>query len=159
VWRFILKGFHFSLPFFPKIHFGNIKKLCFIVKFDKSCIYTPDENNHTNKLYGVSFGNHIQNSVRFGWRSDGKKIELMSFIHEDGKFYYQYLASLRVDKIYELQIIFKDNKSVFSINGIRLGEYVFKKKIFDRMGYFLNPYFGGKPTSPHFMKIWIKNSL
>ncbi len=101
----------------------------------------------------------MDDSVRFGWRSDGKKIELMSFVHESGKFHYNYLASLQVDKIYELQITFKDKKCVFFINSIKLGEYIFTNNVFYKWGYFLNPYFGGKPKAPHFMKIWLKNSL
>ena len=156
MWTYILKGFHFSFPVFPKLHFGKNENICFIVKFDKSCIYTPDTNNHTNKLCGLSFGNHLNNSVRFGWRSDGRKIELMSFVHEDGKFFYNYLASLKVDKVYELKISFRNKKSIFYVNGLKLGEYIFKKEIFNKIGYYLNPYFGGNPTAPHLMKIYLK---
>ena len=80
----------------------------------------------------------------------------MSFVHEDGKFYYNHLANLKVDKIYELQIHMIDKKSVFYINGIKLGHHIFKKNVFAKIGYFLNPYFGGNSTAPHTMKIWIK---
>lgn len=80
----------------------------------------------------------------------------MSFVHEDGKFFYNYLASLKVDKIYELGISFSGSKTIFYINGLRLGEYTFKKEIFGKIGYYLHPYFGGGPSAPHFMKIYLK---
>ena len=57
------------------------------VVFDQTCLYDmPNPDRHDiNKLFGVGFGDHNNNSARFGWNSNNGRIDLFAFVHKDGK--------------------------------------------------------------------------
>jgi len=68
---FIPKGAHNTFRF-PRLYSGNYKALKGHFTFLSSCWYTrPDDHIDwldLNKLCGVSFGLHQQDSLRIGWR-------------------------------------------------------------------------------------------
>jgi basic membrane lipoprotein Med (substrate-binding protein (PBP1-ABC) superfamily) len=159
--RYIFKNWHYSFPPYPRIHTG-INQLTFDFKFDKSCLYETNINNHTNKLLGFSYDNHMKNSIRFGWRCNNDKIELMSYIHEDSKVRYDSICDIETDKWYKGKIWFsKATKGVYMVvydeNDIEVAIHYDKALMQIKWGYLLNPYFGGNDKAPHDMKISINN--
>lgn len=106
------------------------------VRFSKECLYKPQMHQGVNKLFGFSKGwNHMENSTRLGWTSDGEKIIIHSFEHVGGSFESKELYSLEVEKDH---ILFVSNQY---------------PKFF---GYRLYPYFGGVLPAPKDMTIYIE---
>src|SRR5438552_4118608 len=92
----------------PCIHFG-IKKLQFRFKFDGNCLYpiVDTDDDDLNKLFGWSFGYHHKNSIRIAWRPDEKdntKIQVHSYMYNEGKRTMNYIFSVDVDKWYVMDI-------------------------------------------------------
>jgi hypothetical protein len=135
------------------------------IKFDKSCLY--DLNNQDqldiNKLFGFSKGHHHWNSYRFGWRCVENKIELLAYIYVNGKRINEWeqdihLTFLDVDKTYKLSLKSSHNKCYFKVLDefdqlVIIREYPVLSRF--KLGYILNPYFGGTSKAPHDMEISI----
>ena len=127
------------------------------VSFDPSCIYSFNDvdDYDINKLCGVSFGYHHNNSVRYGWRAVGNKIELSAYIYENKERIMESIGLVDTNKFYNIKLFILDDKYVFKIydNGTLLytKEVATSKKL--RLGYHLFPYFGGNRTAPHAMCI------
>jgi hypothetical protein len=95
----------------------------FKVIFDGSAIYeTEDPSNQAdvNKLYGVSDcgKNHMKYSMRFGWRYYQNKLQILWFKHEAGKFTFDVITNIELNKPYTCTLdIFKD-EYIMSVGGI-----------------------------------------
>lgn len=152
------------------IHVASLTSdhLDFKATFDETCVYDlqSKDQNDINKLYGFSDCNcdHLKNSARFGWRwvAAKNKIEVLAYIHKDGK-----------------QILFDDDKNI-SMGYAELGQegsysiyivgdsynfnYNGNLKVFKYRGcsqqrtahYMLYPFFGGDRAAPHQINIRIK---
>lgn len=140
-------------------------RVAYDVMFSKSCLYktmVPENMKDINKLFGISFGFHHQNSVRFGWRDNGVgKIDLIAYVYKDGKRINEWDESIYIETVdvhthYRMEISVGGGHFMFTvIKGDKIvgatiiehGENLFP------IGYHLNPYFGGDETAPHDMNI------
>lgn len=157
----IFKGNHKSIGRRLKLYFGKKRKpIQRWVKFDINCNYTTvmkENQKDINKLFGYSFGFHHKNSVRFGWRSDGKEIEIVSYVYRDGKRINEWdenihVANIECGKFYLFEIemvngkylltVKDDDDKLMGVNHLEHG-----KKLFP-IGYHLWPYFGGDEKAP-----------
>ncbi len=137
------------------------KILTFDAIFDNSAIYTTrDPNNQLdiNKLFGLSDcgTDHMDNSIRFGWRWNNDSLEIHWFKHEEGVFSFDKITSIELDRIYTYEIIItKDTYELWvGEEMVLLNRNCIKDKC--RKNYYLYPYFGGDETAPHDIKILIK---
>ncbi len=155
----IRKGSHFCLHL-PKFQY-NLQELNFIVNFDSNCEYII-ENEHQldiNKVYGISFGNHLKNSFRIGWNyiPNTKVIGLWIFVHQNGKMSWEYIGYTTVNKDIKFNIQFRRNINTIIINwGDNNKEIITYKFPEVKWQYYLFPYFGGTQTAPNTMNIKIE---
>jgi len=154
----IRKGSHFSSGnSFTQLH---QKELRFQVIFDSSAIYKnirPDNQYDINKLYGFSDCStlHHENSARFGWRWNGKSVELHAYCYLDSIRYDRLLDTVSIGRTTELAIKLLPWQYGFEINKeTRFVPRHCSSTIIE--GYRLYPYFGGDETAPHDINIRIK---
>ena len=147
-------GFHF------KPHIGK-RFLQYDVSFDKSSIYQfiDGDQYDINKLFGLSYGMHHTNSVRFGWRSFGvysSKIEILAYCYVDGERVKEeqdnlFIAMVDLNKDYTYRI--NVGESSYLLTVFEDGNHIGSKNIMHRnlpfWGYQLYPYFGGNKKAPH----------
>lgn len=163
----IKQGNHYcsGIKFFP--HFGQ-KFISRIVEFD----YTSEYDHGTvdqldiNKLFGISYGYHHNNSARFGWRSlgwDSNKIEILAYCYVDGHRIRKNEADIslgivNINQLYEYTIYTADDAYYLSVKQHQT--LIKRTKIPHNgvtwWGYHLYPYFGGNLPAPHTIKIYIK---
>jgi len=132
----------------------------FDVVFDSSAIYkTVDPVNQAdiNKLFGVSDckSNHMDNSMRFGWRYYNDKLQLLWFKHEKGTFDYGFIKYIRPNISYSCTMTIQDDSYVMSVDDTCV---IIPRNCnkFNYTRYILWPYFGGDEAAPHDIKIKIK---
>ncbi len=155
----IRKGSHYSLHL-PKFQY-NLQELNFIVNFDSNCEYILGNQHQLdiNKLYGISFGNHMKNSVRIGWNynPNRKVIELWAFLHQNSKMSWEYLGDTIVEKNTKFNIQFRRNINTIVINWGENNKEIINFNFPEaKYGYYLFPYFGGTQVSPNTMNIKIE---
>ena len=127
--------------------------------FDSSAIYsTEDPLNQldVNKLYGLSDcgSNHMDNSIRFGWRWVNDSLEILWFKHQLGVFTFEKITTVNLCETIPMTLHITNNNYVLCVDGTcdsteRLCSMEHKR-------YFLYPYFGGNETAPHRITIKIK---
>jgi hypothetical protein len=157
----IKKGRHYSGFRFPKFHWEQ-KTLKKSVKFTDSCIYDhgDDDQLDVNKLFGLSFGFHHKNSIRFGWRWDTKydMIQLYGYTYLNGSRIIEPITYLLLNKNYVLGIEVCDtcyHLTVYdcddynSFGGRKKFSTTMLKGDIPKWGYHLYPYFGGNKVAPH----------
>ncbi len=152
----IKKGKHRSGYRYKSDYKTNI---IFQVKFDESAIYeTKNPNNQAdvNKLYGVSDcgKNHMESSIRFGWRYYQGKLQILWFKHEMGKFSFEVIKDIEINKSYTCSLVIFLDEYIMCVDDIctvipRACPNEYKR-------YYLYPYFGGDETAPHDIMIRIK---
>ena len=127
--------------------------------FDSSVIYTTEDQTNqrdVNKLWGVSDcgTNHMDNSIRFGWRWLNDSLEILWFKHLNGDFDFGVITTVELNEVNYLELEITDSMYVMRVNDeVRhLSRYCSN----DYKRYYLNPYFGGDETAPHDIKIKIK---
>jgi hypothetical protein len=156
------KGYHSFSPKKFKLFIGN--KISKKVLFYKDCQYEiPGHQLNINKLFGFSRGYHHYNSVRFGWRYMDGKIEILAYMYKKGKRINEWdedihLAFIELDKPYNFILMHKKDTIHFIIksdNNDLLTIRTFSFNPLFKLGYILNPYFGGSEPSPKTMKISI----
>jgi len=130
------------------------------IEFDSSAIYkTVDSLNQydINKLIGWSDcgTDHMENSIRFGWRWLNDSLEIHWFKHELGEFSFDLIKRVTLEEshYYELTISTWDYK--MGVDGTYV--HVPRNCVQNKRRYMLYPYFGGNETAPHDIKIKIKN--
>jgi hypothetical protein len=138
----------------------NKKELRFMVVFDSTCIYAnrkPENARDINKLYGFSDCSslHHNNSARVGWLWNGKAIELYAYCYSDSVRSNKLLGSLALEQAAELSIRVEPGQYIFLWDG---KETAMARGCDSPVigGFKLFPYFGGDETSPHDMRIFIK---
>lgn len=151
----IAAGRHFARGIHLSGLVGNTF-LRFKALFHPNCVYDPQRDpEQINKLYGMSYGLHHRASARIGWRSDGSKIELLSYVYTG--------PSVRVaDPIawidpaqWHTFTIRREKKLVrLAMDDGRPLEYRLTAPW--PIGYRLFPYFGGAFPAPHAMTIEIE---
>lgn len=131
----------------------------FDVIFDESAFYTtkdPRNQADINKLYGVSDcgQNHMNYSMRFGWRYYYGQLQILWFKHEAGIFTYGLLTNIDVNKSYKCTLDIVDDEYIVSVDGITT--VVSRSCSRNLKRYYLYPYFGGDEVAPHTINIKIK---
>jgi hypothetical protein len=129
------------------------------IEFDSSAIYKcVDSLNQydINKLIGWSDcgTDHMENSIRFGWRWLDDSLEIHWFKHEHGKFSFDLIKRVDLCKehYYELTIFTWNYK--LAVDGTYV--YIPRNCPNEYRRYELYPYFGGNETAPHDIHIKIK---
>ena len=150
----------FWVFFYFKMKDINIK-----VKFDKSCLYDPLDNEHDiNKLWGMGFVHHHKNSARFGWRcmtiGKNKIIEIHAYCYIDGKRVSEKLIECMPNEWVELDLDVLKDRYQFkaqNIDGERALKFIPKgdTRFLQLFTYKLFPYFGGNNAAPHDMEMTI----
>ena len=132
------------------------------IMFDSSAIYKcVDSVNQydVNKLIGWSDcgDNHMNNSIRFGWRWLNDSLEIHWFKHEHGEFSFDLIKRISIceEYYYELTISTWDYK--LSVDGTYV--HVPKNCPDEYRRYQLYQYFGGDEPAPHDITIKIKKDV
>jgi hypothetical protein len=154
----IKSGRHRSTISLPQLYI-NKKHLSYSIKFLDSCEYKlPDKNKwDINKLFGLSFGLHHNNSARFGWRWNEEKlaIEVLAYVYIDGKRMREWdsdihIADIKLNSTILIDLSVSDDSYSFKIID---GDNTYIREISHGgvtfWGYKLFPYFGGNLTAPH----------
>lgn len=139
-------GWHFRI-------FLGLTQIHFRARLHESCLYTPIEiPGQINKLFGLAFGRHHNSSGRVGWRSDGKQIELLSYVYTDKNIrIWRSFGTFDANQWHEFKIRRdKHNLSIELIGGIKHHFHLVNPMPW---GYWLFPYFGGKIPAPHEMMV------
>jgi len=162
----IEKGKHYSNHFLRLYLFK--REIKFKFKFDSNCKYFFGNENDSdiNKLFGISLGYHMKNSIRLGWRWNiyKKQFEILPYAHingvrmpeYEGKIY-NVLSTINSNELAECTI--KINKYSYDIEIKTCTSIDFvsiPKPYLPRIGYYLWPYFGGNEVTPHNMNIYIE---
>lgn len=153
----INRGMHRSGLYFAP-HYNKTKQSYFAV-FSKDCVYEFNDEDQfdVNKLFGLSFGLHHNNSARFGWRSVGHQIELSAYCYVNKNRVILPLGLIDIDKSYKLELVITDDYYIFNVyneqNLVYNGNI--RKSKTRCLGYKLFPYFGGNRTAPHTMHIML----
>jgi len=129
--------------------------------FDGSAIYTTKDSLNQydiNKLYGVSDCgcNHMDYSIRFGWRWLDDNLEIHWFRHSNGDFTFDKITDAIIDQTQDYSIEIQEDQYILCVDNIcdtvaRVG-----CSSVDYRRYYLYPYFGGQEKAPHDITIKIK---
>lgn len=156
---FIKKGMHYSFVL-PKIYWDK-KNLSYDILFTESCTYnlcTADQYD-INKLFGLSFGFHHNNSIRFGWRWNIETccIDIFAYAYvnwirnKETKIY-----SAKINQVNRYSIKVQPEIYELTITDLKFGYKTIceiKHGKLNKLGYALHPYFGGNMKAPHDMEI------
>ncbi|HEX2901319.1 MAG TPA: hypothetical protein VHS96_16505 [Bacteroidia bacterium] len=148
----IPKGGHSAEGLRTSLVVGN-SMLRFKAKFYPNCIYKPQrEPEQISKLYGISYGLHHDCSARIGWRSDGTRIEVLSYVYTArDKRSSEHLAFIDVQEWHEFKLERIGKTARISMDGGPV--QTFQLLAPAKVGYRLFPYFGGTVPAPH--EMWI----
>lgn len=151
----ISQGAHYANGLHLSLLVGNTY-LSFQARFDADCLYKPRRNpEQINKLYGMAYGLHHHCSARFGWRSDGERIELLSYLYTaPGQRTSESVAFIDPGEWHRFTI-HRAAKTV-SLVMDQLAPKMYKLARPFPIGYRLFPYFGGTDPAPHEMHIEIR---
>lgn len=164
----IEKGEHFSdIKGWPlwqklKVNLEEDDSLTFLVVFKKSCLYDKDKvGDQINKLYGMSCGNHLQFSIRIGWRCENHvrgKISLFAYWYDCGKLNYELLGHTYPGDCEKMKLEMGDKEFTASLLDPNNDEIISQHTVYldkecHKIRYKLYPYFGGTVPAPHDMEI------
>jgi len=185
--QYILQGFHRSFFHLPIIEvIGETYANTLLFRFNDSCFYNSNFNNHINKLFGISYRllpvitstkcdkplftigkynivlGHHWNSVRIGWRANNcveYTYDIYTYEYRQGKRIYNKIDT--IDGTEKQCLLTLSNKSNFIRLDYNFGEKYTRTSVIVlekkiNFIYLLYPYFGGKTTSPQLMKINFK---
>lgn len=128
--------------------------------FDSSAIYQTrraENQSDINKLFGFSDCGafHHENSARFGWRWNGRSIELHAYWYSDSTRYTAFLDTVSIENTINLALSVLPKNYRFQVNS---KTFMYPRHCSSGIieGYLLYPYFGGDEVAPHDIKIRIK---
>ncbi|RDV11944.1 hypothetical protein DXT99_23260 [Pontibacter diazotrophicus] len=162
----IKKGTHDALrafaadPDFVKVL--STERVRFSVIFDSTAVYAtkdPANQRDMNKLYGLSdcSSDHHTNSVRFGWRWYGERLEVHAYTYRNKVRESAFIGYVTLGKPSACEIRLEDQAYVLTMDGksVSLPRNCNGKG----EGYQLYPYFGGDEAAPHDITISIQELL
>lgn len=129
--------------------------------FDSTAIYTTQDSSNQydiNKLIGWSDcnENHMDYSIRFGWRWLEDNLEIHWFKHSNGHFSFAKICNVTLCESHEYYLLLNNHEYELCVDGNCVT--VDRTCSSDYKKYKLYPYFGGQETAPHDIKIKIKNT-
>lgn len=145
----ITAGNHYTSTF--QWPFTFKKTVSKTVRFSPSCAtYVSDD---INKLFGLSDGLDIhQNSVRIGWRGEGDKISLWSYVYSNGERIMERLVDVRPDEvvmaIVGISLSGRKYWISFLTESDAVRHRVKRKSKWWGPRVLLRPYFGGDSPAP-----------
>ena len=131
------------------------------VIFSENCLYKFNDvdDYDINKLFGLSFGFHHNNSIRFGWNTDGDKIGIYAYCYNSGERIVYKITSLPTNITNSFEInVYNDfyQLSIYNKMSNSVTTWTINKPQTPKWGYRLFPYFGGNKCAPHDMEIHMK---
>ena len=149
--------------FYPNFFF-NIKRIKYEAIFTESCLYVFDNEDDAdvNKLFGLSFGFHHKNSVRFGWNNDGDNIAIYTYCYKQGERQIKKILSIPINSKHTFEInVFESyyEMKIFNNEGGLIGWENIERAKTINCGYKLFPNFEGNQPAPHDIKIWMKRII
>ena len=131
------------------------------VIFDSSAIYTTQDSLNQydiNKLIGWSDcgEDHLEASIRFGWRWLNDSLEIHWFKHENGHFSFAKICSISLCEPHDYCLKFNSSKYDLCVDETCVS--VDRSCSNNYRKYKLYPYFGGEESAPHSIKIKVKNN-
>lgn len=138
---------------FPSIKTGS---LVFDAYFTEECLYDisqlGNDAGDINKLYGISNLRIHENSARFGWRHNGKgKIEIFAYWYNNGERFFEKVGeTIPYTKDY-YQVSSLNDSYIFTFNNVE----ILRDGKSEGVKFRCFPYFGGNPTAPQTMRIFI----
>lgn len=162
----IKKNSHYSgLHINPFINKSEL--LCKVI-FNETCKYNLETIDQLdfNKLIGLSFGLHHNNSIRIGWRYDNinNKIEICPYIYYLGNkpkgWEVPVISYINLNEQYYFKIKRTHDKYIIEVLAnttdlISYYEFPITSSSIPKFGYVLYPYFGGNRKAPHDIEIEI----
>jgi hypothetical protein len=149
----IEKGTHSPLRMPPML--WRPQRIRYDVTFTESCRYDIGaEQADINKLFGVGYlPHHHDNSVRFGWRYLDKvdMVEILAYWYNDGERAWWHLCAVEIGKQWRYDLTVGQSNHSLHVVGKSV-PYIVQVQP-RRVGYLLQPYFGGNMTAPHDMEI------
>jgi len=129
------------------------------VIFDSSAIYTtqdPANQYAINKLIGWSDcnSNHMDYSIRFGWRWLNNNLEIHWFRHQHGEFSFDKISNVSLCNPHEYYLLISQHIYKLCVDGECVS--IDRTCPYQYGHYQLYPYFGGQEKAPHTIKIKIK---
>lgn len=171
----IFKGCHYPFPLdfggflLRRITQDSVYNAFTRYTFYPSCKYEIGEDqSDVNKLFGLSLGNHHNNSIRIGWRYLNSKLEICYYAYKNGKRIPTkviHALELMEDKPLTLDIGLIYNRKTNEVNisvelvspddiNIRWSNLIYELDDTKPLwSYGLGLYFGGNRKSPHTIKI------
>lgn len=151
----IPKGEHYSMHL-PKPYLGLKKSFTIKVLFDDSCRYDLGDIDQfdINKLWGMSFGYHEDNSIRIGWRynlSSGN-IELFSYAYQAGERLTDLICTVPINVMNTITLDLYSDQYKIVVNNYPWFNRAYHFPWF-QLKYYLFPYFGGNKVAPHEINI------
>jgi len=165
-WYTIHKGKHRS-GLYVKPHY-NKHELTYDVTFTDTCRYTLNTTDQfdINKLFGLSYGFHHHNSVRFGWRNlkeSSNKIEILAYCYIDGIRLRErgtniFIGFVDTNKTYTFSIKTTNKSYILSVDDkySKVNTKEIDHNKLPKWGYHLYPYFGGNCPAPHDINIFME---
>lgn len=149
----IPKGWHFSLPWIPKIHW-NKDEYTWNITLNNSCKYDhgTDDQLDWNKLVGISNTlNPRIDSLRIVWRYNKETdfFEIGLYTEKNKEFTAVQIASIKADETLKINL-----KCYYTYALVEVKDKLFManfQKEYVTIG--LRPYFGGNMPAPHTMKL------
>lgn len=176
----IKKGKHRAKPLRVGVYF-NKNRIAFKVMFDSSCKYFIDGEDmmDINKLFGIAFvpwylipfamisslfislfsNLHHKDSARYGWRFNINlnKFELFSYCYVNGVRKTELITTVFLNQWFDAELVI--NRYNYEFNVIKNGDEfngIVEKTHNKKIGYRLNPFFGGNPTAVQDTRIEMK---
>jgi hypothetical protein len=158
--KYTVKEGHHKSGFHPNLYF-DVNRSKYEVIFTESCLYKFDNEDDAdiNKLFGLSFGYHHKNSVRFGWNSEDGKIAIYAYCYKLSQRYMRKIVSIPINSKHIFEINVYDayyELKITNNEGELIGCANIAKAKTTKIGYRLFPYFGGNRCAPHDVNIWMK---
>jgi len=165
--EYIIKSGKHATFRIPRLYLGRPKAYKGTFWLAKNCWYArPNEHvdwMDINKLTGLSFGNHLKNSLRIGWRpifDESKHIELFLYSYNRKERAFHSLGVIQTETEYAFHIQFarKSNIAICKLSDQHelSISYKFPRSIW---GYKLFPYFGGNMIAPQEIHIEVQSEI
>lgn len=137
------------------------KELRFTAIFDESAIYQakdPVNQFDIHKLMGFADCNdhHHANSARFGWRWMEDKLEIHTYVYNNGERYSEYVGDVNLNEPNEYSILMTDDQYIFTLNNSQEVRMNRTNECTNGVYFMLFPYYGGDERAPHDINIQIK---